>query len=235
MAQAMVVRGYHQDKWEMPMYEFTRQPGGGIPFDMGGYYMHALINMLGSVNRVSGFTQCRRPERIIKNVNHPNFGEKLQVDTITSLVGSLEFANGVLGSLTLVSDGFVETPRIEIYGTEGILICPDPNQFGGPVYLKRTGSNDFMSMPLTHGYSAECRGLGVADMAWAITTDRPHRAHGDMGLHAFEIIHGIWQCSQTGKIHVMESMKSMESGCERPAPIASGYIEPGMEEYALTL
>lgn len=230
MAQAMVVRGYFHDRWERAMYEFTRQPGGGIPFDMGGYYMHVLINLLGSVSRVAGFAQCRNPERIIKNVKHPGFGEKIEIDTINSLVGALEFKNGVLGNLTLASEGFGETPRIEIYGTEGTLICPDPNQFGGPVYLKRSGTNDFVSMPLTHGYNTNCcRGIGVADMAWGIVNNRPHRAHGDMGFHAFEIIHGIWQCSQTGKTHVLES------SCDRPAPLASGYVESGMEEYALTL
>jgi predicted dehydrogenase len=230
MVQAMVVRGYHQDKWESPMYEFTRQPGGGIPFDMGGYYMHALVNLLGPVARVAGFTQCRNQDRVIRNLKHPRYGEDCKIDTINALSGSLEFVNGVFGNLTLVSEGFVETPRIEIYGSEGTLICPDPNQFGGPVYLRRTGSNDFVSMPLTHGYSSGCcRGLGAADMAWGVTNNRPHRAHGDMGLHVFEIIHGIWQCSQTNKVHVMES------ACEKPAPIASGYVEPGMDEYALTI
>ena len=233
MAQAMVVRGYMQDQWAAPIYQFTRLPGGGIPFDMGGYYMHVLTSLLGPVARVAGFAQCRDRDRIIKNVKHPDFGEKLAVETINALVGSLEFKNGVLGNLTLVSEGFGETPRIEIYGKEGTLICPDPNQFGGPVYLKRSGTSEFVSMPLTHGFKENktgcCRGLGVADMAWSIVNNRRHRVHGDMGLHVFEVIHGVWECSQTGKVHVMEST------CEQPAPIAAGYIDNGMEEYALTL
>ena len=231
MVQAMVVRGYHQEKWPVAsMYEFTRQPGGGIPFDMGGYYMHALINLLGPVVRASGFTQCRNKNRIVQNTKNARFGEKCEINTINALVGSLEFANGVLGNLTLVSEGFSETPRIEIYGREGTLICPDPNTFGGPVYLKRSGAVEAVSMPLTHGYEEGCcRGLGVADMAWGIVNSRPHRAHGDMGYHAFEIIHGIWQCSQTGKVY------DMQSTCSQPAPLASGYVEDGMEEYALII
>jgi len=55
MAQAMVVRGYHQERWPAPMYEFTWQPGGGIPFDMGGYYLHALVHLLGPIDKVTGF------------------------------------------------------------------------------------------------------------------------------------------------------------------------------------
>ena len=234
MAQAMVVRGYHQDRWESPNLAFVSQPGGGIPFDMGGYFLHALINLLGPISRATGFAQCRHPERVLINPRNPSFGETCKIDTINSLAGSIEFANGVLGNITFVSEGFGETPRVEIYGKEGTLICPDPNQFGGPVYLKRKGLNDWSGesygMPLTHGYSEGCcRGLGVADMAWGIVNNRPHRAHGDMGFHAFEVVHGIWQGSQTGNIHVMEST------CRQPAPLASGYVEAGMDEYALAL
>ena len=212
------------------MYEFTRQPGGGIPFDMGGYYLHALINLLGPVVRASGFTQCRYPDRVFNNTNHPGYGENFKVETINALVGSLELKNGALASITFVSEGFGETTRIEIYGTEGTLVCPDPNQFGGPVYLKRVGSSEMISMPLTHGFSTGCcRGLGVADMAWGIAKNRRHRAHGDMGFHVFEVIHGIWQASQEGKIYTMEST------CEQPAALASGYVEAGMDEYSLAI
>jgi predicted dehydrogenase len=230
MALAMVVRGYHQDKWESAMFDFTRQPGGGIPFDMGGYYMHAVVNLLGPVARAAGFAQCRHQDRTIKNVKHPKYGEHCRIETINALTGSLEFESGAMGSLILASEGFGETPRIEIYGTEGTLVCPDPNTFGGPVLLKRNGGGDFVSMPLTHGYASGCcRGLGAADMAWAIKSGRAHRASGELGLHAFEIIHGIWQCSKDGKVHTMEST------CERPAPLASGYVESGMDEYSLSI
>jgi len=230
MAQAMVVRGYHQERWGAPMYAFTRLPGGGIPFDMGGYYLHALISMLGPVKRAAGFAQLRNGERAYQNTKNPMFGEKFNVETINAMTGSVEFVNGVLGNIAFVSEGFGETTRIEIYGTEGTLVCPDPNQFGGPVLLKRNNNSEFVSMPLTHGYAKGCcRGLGVADMAWGITNNRPHRAHGDMGFHAFEIIHSIWRGSLTNTVY------ELESTCARPAPLPSGYVEDGMEEYALTV
>jgi len=230
MANAMIVRGYHQERWDYPMYAFTRQPGGGIPFDMGGYYLHALVSLLGPITRAAGFAQSRNPHRIFENTKNPLYGEKCEVDTINAMVGSLEFANGVLGTVTLVSEGFGETPRVEVYGKEGILVCPNPNEFGGPVYLKRSGEKDFVQMPLTHGFSEGCcRGIGVADMAWGIVNDRPHRAHGDMGFHVFEVIHGIWEGSKTNKVHVMEST------CRQPSPIPSGYVESGMDEYSLAI
>ena len=230
LAQAMVVRGYHQERWEAPMYDFTKQPGGGIPFDMGGYYLHTLVNLLGPIVRAAGFTQARNPNRIFQNTKNPLFGEKCDINTINALAGSVEFASGAMGCIAFVSEGFGETPRIEIYGKEGILICPNPNEFGGPVYLKRSGESEFRLMPLTHGFSEGCcRGLGVADMAWGITNGRPQRAHGELGYHVFEVIHGIWECSRTDKVHIMEST------CAQPAAIPSGYVEPGMDEYSLAI
>jgi predicted dehydrogenase len=230
LAQALIVRGYRQERWEAPMYEFTRNPGGGIPFDMGGYYLHALISLLGPIARVSGFAQSREPNRVVQNVNNPLFGEGFEVKTINAMAGSLEFASGVMGNIALVSEGFGETPRIEIYGREGTILCPNPNEFGGPVFVRRSGEKDFMQMPLTHGFAEGCcRGLGVADMAWGIVNGRPHRAHADMGYHAFEVIHGIWESSLTNKVHIMES------SCAQPAPLPSGYVEPGMDEYSLAI
>jgi len=230
MAQAMVVRGYHSERWLAGMFDFTRQPGGGIPFDMGGYYLHALVNLLGPVKRAAGFAQLRRGERFFQNTKNKNFGEKFNVETINALTGSVEFESGVLGNIAFVSEGFGETTRVEVYGREGTLICPDPNRFCGPVYLKRIGESEPVSMPLTHGFGEGCcRGVGVADMAWGITNGRPHRAHGDMGFHAFEVIHGIWLGSQTNKVY------EMKSTCARPAPLPSGYVEPGMDEYSLAV
>jgi len=236
MAQAMVVRGYHHDTGAGEGFAFVFQPGGGIPFDMGGYYLHALISLLGPIERVTGFAQFRDPVRKRLNPKNPQFGEDVSVEgTINALVGSLEFKkNKVMGTITVMSEGFGETPRVEIYGKDGVISCPDPNTFGGPVLLRRKdnkwGAGEFTSIPLTHGFSEGCRrGVGVADMAWAITNGRPHRAHGDMGMQAFETIHGIWAGSKTGKIHVMEST------CEQPAPLAAGYVAEGLDEYALSI
>ena len=230
MAQAMVVRGYHQDRWAGSNYTFTRQAGGGIPFDMGGYYLHALIHLLGPIAQATGFAKCRNPRRTYRNVKNSAYGEAFEIESITALAGSLLFTSGVTGGIAFDSEGFGETSRIEIYGRDGILVCPNPNEFGGPVRLKRNGSSEFMEMPLTHGFGQGCcRGLGAADMAWAILNGRPHRAHGDMGYHAFEVIHGIWQGSQSGTIHTMAST------CAQPAALSAGYVEDGMDEYSLTV
>ena len=49
---------------------------------------------------------------------------------------------------------------------------PDPNTFAGPVMLKLKGETQWREIPLTHEYSENSRGVGVADMAAAISGNR---------------------------------------------------------------
>ena len=81
-----------------------------------------------------------------------------------------------------------ELPRIEIYGTDGTLSVPDPNTFDGPVRLKKKGEKTWQDVPLTHAYSGYDRGLGVADMAYALRSGRPHRASGSLAYHVLDTL-----------------------------------------------
>lgn len=168
IAHAMCYRGYYSHMAAGdPADPKMGSQGTTITYDMAGYYMNILVNMLGAVNRVSGFTRFYE-DRVYGNPRHPRYkspvsaeiGGQPRGDSI--LLGSLEFENGCYGSLTLCSEGFFpETPRMEILGTEGILTLPDPNYFGGwdnQVYLTRAGNandgkNETFKMPLTHGFS----------------------------------------------------------------------------------
>lgn len=203
-------------------------PGGGIPFDMGGYYLAALMNMLGPLSRVTGF--ARQVDQVYQNVDSARFGETQPIDTINMLAAALEFKNGVIGTITTSSEGFPFPQRLEVHGTEGALVCPDPNTFGGPVLLYRKSASlqEPCEIPLTHGYFAGCnRGLGVADLCWALENGRKPRLV--FGYHCFEAIHGIWQSGRDGTVH------RMHSTFERPAPLPSGYVRPEVMEAALAL
>ncbi len=212
--------------------------GGAMPMDMGAYYMHQMINMLGPVERVAGFGITRNWK--MNNPMLPIYGSELISVQHTSVTGALEFKNGVIGNLTVLGEGFAETPRLEVYGTDGILTCADPNTFSGPVYLTRNGSNKKMPIPSTHDYNnyetgepkesfikpwlggpprfRECRrGLGVAEMAWAITNDRPHRCSLEVGLHSMEILYGIDQSCETNQVYTLTTSP------DRPAPLPAGY------------
>jgi predicted dehydrogenase len=99
---------------------------------------------------------------------------------------------------------------IEIYGTDGSLQIPDPNFFGGPVRLLQKGDR-WTDVPLTHGFGdGNYRILGVADMASAIRSDRPHRASDEIALHTVEVMEAIVSGGESG------NGVPVNSRCERP-------------------
>jgi predicted dehydrogenase len=211
----------HED-WH-PAPEFYYQVGGGPMFDMGPYYLTALVSMLGPVRRVTGSTQITFPERTI--TSEPRHGQRVIVEVPTHVVGVLDFACDAVGTIITSFDVWShELPLVEIYGTEGTLSVPDPNLFGGPVRVCRGQEEAWEDVPLTHGYAEDSRGLGVADMAHALRSGRPHRANGEMAFHVLDIMHAIHTASDEGR-HVV-----LESGCQRPAPMVAELPEGILDE-----
>jgi len=205
------------ESWH-PDPEFYYKPGGGPMFDMGPYYLTALVSLMGPVRRVTGSARITFAERTI--TSQPKNGTKVQVEVPTHVAGVMDFANGAVGTIITSFDVWASVlPCIEIYGTEATLSVPDPNGFGGPVRLRRPGDKDWREMPLTHSYADNSRGIGVADMAAAIRSNRPHRAGGDMAYHVLDIMHAFHDASAGGK-HV-----NLKSTCERPKPLPMGLKE----------
>ncbi len=201
--------GWHPDP------EFYYQVGGGPMFDMGPYYLTALVNLLGPVRRVTGSAQTSFPERTIGS--EPKRGRKITVETPTHLVTVLDFAGGATGSLITSFDVWAHSmPCIEIYGSEGSLSVPDPNGFGGQVKVWTTGKREWMDVPLLPLRAQNSRSLGLADMATAIRTGRAHRANGDLAYHVLDIMHAAHDASRSGQ-HI-----ELTSGVERPAAMALG-------------
>lgn len=204
------------ENWH-PEPDFYYQPGGGPLFDMGPYYLTALISLLGSVRRVTGSTRITFPERVITNTGKPRYGTTIKVNTPTHVAGVLDFANGAIGTLLMSFDvWWHRLPAIEIYGTAGTLSVPDPNGFSGPVYLRGANENAWQEMPLTHAYTDNSRGIGLLDMAHAIRVKRPHRASGELAYHVLEIMEALYRSSDGGQ-HI-----ELESRCERPEPLDPG-------------
>ncbi|WP_095174566.1 MULTISPECIES: Gfo/Idh/MocA family protein [Blautia] len=237
-AQAMVARCYNLTQDENhPNLPFVFTAGGSLPYDMGCYYLHALIHLLGPVARVNGLSKAFHEQDMQRNPRNPGYNKPFDMKFPTSLTGALDFYNGCYGTFTAISDSHREqTARLEIYGTEGTLILQDPNYFYGPVLLARgQRGEETASMPLTHGYGQftpetadmsgeertwrdSFRGIGVADMAWAIRNNRAHRCSAELGLHAIEIIDGIGiSCKE-------EKMYHMTTKPEQPAMIPQGFI-----------
>ena len=210
------------ESWH-PDPDFYYQPGGGPMFDMGPYYLTALVHLMGPVRRVTGSAQVTFPERLI--TSQPKHGTKIVVNVPTHVAGILDFANGAVGTIVTSFDVWAaQVPRIEIYGTEGSLSVPDPNTFGGPVFVRRAEASDWSEVPLTHGYTKNSRGIGVADMAYALRSGRPQRASGDMAYHVLDIMHAFHDASREGR-HV-----ELSSTCTRPAPLPLGLREGTLDE-----
>jgi predicted dehydrogenase len=205
------------ESWH-PDPAFYYGEGGGPMLDMGPYYLTALINLIGPIQRVTGSTRVTFPERLI--TSQPLSGARIKVETATHVAGVMDFANGAVGTIITSFDIWAANlPRIEIYGSEGSLAAPDPNRFDGPVLLRRADILDWSEIPLTH--SAEVgRGIGVADMAYALVYDRPHRASGELAFHVLDVMHAFEDASQTGR-HI-----TIESTCAQPAALPLGLM-PG--------
>lgn len=208
------------ESWH-PDPEFYYQIGGGPMFDMGPYYLTALVSLMGPVRRVTGSARITFPERVI--TSQPKSGGRIAVEVPTHVAGVLDFASGAVGTIITSFDVWAaELPRIEIYGTDGTLSVPDPNTFGGPVRLHLAGGDAWVDVPLTHVHARNSRGLGVADMASALCSGRPHRASGEMAYHVLDVMHAIHNASREDR-HIM-----IQSTCSRPAS-----LPPGLKEYTL--
>jgi len=210
------------ESWH-PAPEFYYKAGGGPMFDMGPYYLTALVSLMGPVRRVTGSARITFPTRLI--TSQPLHGTVVNVDVPTHVAGVLDFGSGAIATIVTSFDVWAHNmPCIEIYGTAGSLSVPDPNGFGGPVKVRRPGMDTWTEIPLSHGYAKNTRSIGVADMAYALRTKRPHRANGAMAYHVLDIMHAVHDASQEGK-HI-----ELQSTCAQPAPLPMGLIPGKLDE-----
>ncbi len=197
------------ERWH-PNPAFYYALGGGPMLDMGPYYLTALVNLIGPVARVAGMASRVRATRTISS--QPLAGTVVPVEVATHVAGTLEFACGAVVNIATSFD----TPKhrhwpIELYGSQASLAVPDPNIFGGPVEIAEAGQ-DWQAVPLSHAYGdANHRSLGVADLAQALRSGRPHRASGALAMHVLEVMEAFQRSSNSGQ-HI-----SIHSRPERPA------------------
>ncbi len=137
VAATAFMASHGPEAWH-PNPDFFYKVGGGPMFDMGPYYLTALVHLLGPVRRVTGSTRISFPERIA--TSQALNGHRIPVEVPTHVAGVLDFASGAVATLITSFDVWAHNlPRIEIYGSEGTLSVPDPNTFGGPVKVKLGG------------------------------------------------------------------------------------------------
>lgn len=205
----MVCHGH--ESWH-PDPAFFYQRGGGPLFDMGPYYLTALVALLGPVRRVAAAARAAFPERTV--LSGPRRGERIPVEVPTHVAGLLELEGGVLANLLMSFDVWAANlPRLEIYGTDGTLSLPDPNAFGGPVRLWRAAAQRWEEVPVAEPRPANLRGLGVLDLARALRDGRPARASGELAYHVLDVMESLHESAACGRA------VPMASACGRPEPL----------------
>ncbi|MBX7212815.1 MAG: Gfo/Idh/MocA family oxidoreductase [Thermoflexales bacterium] len=199
-AACMLSRG--PDQWH-PDPAFLFKQGAGPLFDMGPYYLTALITLFGPIARVSGATRITHPTRTV--MKGPKAGERFTVDAPSHVAALVEFASGPVATLVTSFDLWEPyRPSIEVFGTRGTLIAPDPNTFGGPITVRNADDAPAITPPLTHPHTENSRGLGVIEMAAAIRSGRPHRANAALAYHVLDAMHGIIESAQSGRHVALE-------------------------------
>jgi predicted dehydrogenase len=200
----MVGRG--PEEWH-PNPAFFYQEGGGPMFDMGPYYLTALVALIGPVKRIAGCTSTPFSERTTQS------GVKIPVSIPTHVAGLLEFEIGAVGTIITSFDVWgSKLPHIEIYGERGTICVPDPNTYDGPVLLKQE-NGDWREIAVTRRYTDNSRGIGLADMIDAMRTGREHRANSALQYHVLEIMHGIHISSNEGRYYEVSTL------LKRPDPL----------------
>ncbi|GHE63827.1 oxidoreductase [Streptomyces longispororuber] len=195
VAATTTVQSLGPESWH-PDPAFLYQAGAGPLFDLGPYYLTALVALFGSVSRVAATGARARARRTVGS--GPKAGQSFPVDVPTHVTALLEFASGASAVSTFSFDSAVPRVRFEVVGTEGTLAVPDPNTFRGPLRLRPNGSADWRELAVRG--RTEGRGLGVLDMARAIRagdgrivpgTRSTHRASGALAFHVLQTMTAV--------------------------------------------
>ena len=227
-----------------PNPHFYYMPGGGPLLDMGPYYITALVSLLGPVQESSCFRAAGMSERTIYSMPHQ--GEKIKVEVPTHYAGLLRFVNGTVANMNMSFDTWLSgLPKLEIYGTEGTMIVPDPNKFSGEVKVIRSESliDEIDGLPnsqatgrlsrpemwekckvFPHTFrqpDKNMRGIGLLDMAYAIENKRENRAGAELACHVTEVMEAM---------HVGDGVIKMHTSCERPCSLPIGFDYREMAE-----
>ena len=227
--------GTHGVERHNPNPDFYYQSGGGPLLDLGPYYLTAMVFLMGPIKRVSGMASRSFNKRQIEN--GPRHGEWINVEVNTHSLSMMEFASGAIGNMTISFDIWdSETPRLEIYGTDGTICIPDPdpvhgaNNFHGPVWYRtrKTSRWEYQPRPTdrpdtwleaenTHGFNTNSRGLGLLEMAHALNEGREPRASGKLAQHVLEVMLAIEASpKQSGFVDIA-------SDCVIPPPLSETF------------
>ena len=224
------VQSYHRN----PEPWFAKKEGGPV-IDMGPYYLTALVNLLGPAKQVWGSFMWNKKKRIIGI--GPRKGKSIKVLCPTTYLGTIFFNSGAIIRFTLSFDVIAHhRNHIELYGSKGSILVPDPNMFGGSVYTcKKLGGTwkEHKTNKMFLGkinirqkslraneapINANYRGVGLAEMAYCIQNKKKHRCNGELSFHVLDIIQSIMKAARKRK------RISIKSTCKIPKQFSNSEI-----------
>lgn len=223
------------ETWHPNPAPFYRMEGGPL-FDMGPYYLSAIVSLLGPIESIAAFDAKGSNTRHVYVGR--DAGNDIEVEFPTHYSSILKLKNGVVVNLNVSFDIYKSNlPMFEIYGESGTLTYPDPNFGGGTpsvyrkeqytdiVYQKTDAAmarkDRFYELPELYPRVKDySRGLGVLDLAKAIEENSINRAGGRLIMHITEAIEGMLISSKNDMFY------KMKTTCERPEPLEPGrYID----------
>lgn len=189
------------ESWH-PSPEFLFAVGGGPMFDVGPYYLYALFQQFGPVARVAATSSTARATRVIGS--GPKAGTEFPVEVPTHIGATLWFRSGASAQSVFSFESHRRRAGfVEISGTEGTIVFPDPNMFDGDIEIYRSGAAEPEIVAATG--STHTRGTGVAELAQAIVEGRPERASGELAYHLVDVMVSLNEAAAAGEVVDVES------------------------------
>ena len=223
---------YNPDSWY--------KKGGGPIIDMGPYFFTMLVHLLGPAKNVrSRGIKVKK----FRNIDEgPRKNEKVEVEIPTSYTFNLEFHSGALVQ-GFISFDVINHQRnhMELYGTKGSMIVPDPNMFGGPVkickdiggswtehlademYLGKVNIINHSGRTNEAPQQSNYRGAGLSEMIYAIENNLQHRCNGDLALHVLDLIESTIKAAENAK------EITLQTTCNKPEPFKEDEIKKIMK------
>jgi len=169
------------ESWH-PNPDFLFQEGAGPLFDIGPYYLTALVQLFGPVARVSASASKAKESRVIGS--GPRAGEEFTVTVPTHVSALYEFESGQTAQAVFSFDSKLGRTQFEVAGVDGTVVVPDPNTFEGELLVH--GADGIQTLPSTG--TTDTRGIGVVELARAIRAGVPERASGEQAYHVLDIM-----------------------------------------------
>jgi predicted dehydrogenase len=188
------------ESWH-PAPEFLYRFGGGPLLDMGPYYLTELVLLFGPVARVTAAGGRARDTRVIGS--GPRAGTEFGVEVPTSVTALIEFTGGGSAQLVLSFDSALPRTGIEVTGTLGTAVLPDPNRFDGTTRLYLPDRAEPEEVP-ARGHPAR-RGTGVLELARAIRAGVPERASGELAFHVLDVMLAVEESISAGRTVLVAS------------------------------